>query len=114
MSSALSAYAALGLAIVLEVAGSAFLQRSEQFTRFWPTLAMAILYAGSFYCLSHAIKAMPLSVAYAVWGGVGIILTAAASYFLFQQMLDLAAIIGIALIVSGVFVINLFSQTAVH
>ncbi|MBD9624703.1 multidrug efflux SMR transporter [Ensifer sp. ENS06] len=114
MNSAIFAYAALGLAIILEVAGTVFLQRSAQFTRLWPTLAMAVLYAGSFYSLTHAIKAMPLSVAYAVWGGVGIILTATVGYVVFRQALDFAAIVGIALIVSGVFVINLFSQTAVH
>jgi small multidrug resistance pump len=114
MSSAIFAYAALSLAIVLEVAGSVFLQKSAQFTRLWPTLAMGAFYAGSFYSLTYAIKAMPLSIAYGIWGGIGIILTAAASYFVFKQTLDLAAIMGIALIVSGVLVINLFSQTAVH
>jgi len=114
MSSAISAYAALSLAIVLEVAGSVFLQKSGQFTRLWPTLAMGALYAGSFYSLTHAIKAMPLSIAYGIWGGVGIILTAAVSYFVFKQTLDFAAIMGIALIVSGVLVINLFSQTTIH
>jgi len=114
MSSAIFAYAALSLAIVLEVAGSVFLQKSAQFTRLWPTLAMGAFYAGSFYSLTYAIKAMPLSIAYGIWGGIGIILTAAVSYFVFKQTLDFAAIMGIALIVSGVLVINLFSQTAVH
>jgi small multidrug resistance pump len=114
MNSAFTAYAALALAIALEVAGSVFLQKSMQFTRAWPTLAMGVLYAGSFYSLTHAIKAMPLSIAYAIWGGVGIILTAAVGYVVFKQAIDFAAIVGIALIVSGVFVINLFSQTAVH
>lgn len=114
MNSAVFAYAALGLAIILEVAGSVFLQKSVQFTRLWPTLAMVALYAGSFYSLTHAIKAIPLSIAYAIWGGAGIILTATVSYVIFRQALDFAAIVGIALIVSGVFVINLFSQTAVH
>ncbi|OCP00661.1 MULTISPECIES: multidrug efflux SMR transporter [unclassified Ensifer] len=114
MNSAVTAYFALGLAIALEVAGTMFLQKSMQFTRAWPTLAMVVLYAGSFYSLTHAVKAMPLSIAYAIWGGVGIILTAAVGYVVFKQAIDLAAVVGIGLIVSGVFVINLFSQTAVH
>ena len=56
----------------------------------------------------------PLSIAYAIWGGIGIILTATVSFVLFRQMLDAAAFVGIGLIVSGVVVINLFSQTTAH
>lgn len=114
MTSAFNAYAALALAIVLEVTASAFLQHSAQFTRPWPTLAMVLFYVASFYTLSVAIRVIPLSIAYAIWGGVGIILTATVSFVLFRQMLDAAAFVGIALIVSGVVVINLFSQTTVH
>lgn len=114
MTSAFHAYAALALAIVFEVTASAFLQQSAQFTRPWPTLAMVVFYVVSFYALSIAIRVIPLSIAYAIWGGVGIILTATVSFVLFRQMLDAAAFVGIALIVSGVVIINLFSETTVH
>ncbi|MGY4436836.1 small multidrug resistance pump [Bradyrhizobium sp. F1.13.1] len=114
MTSAFNAYTALALAIVLEVTASAFLQQSVQFTRLWPTLAMVLFYVASFYALSVAIRVIPLSIAYAIWGGVGIILTATVSFVLFRQMLDAAAFVGIALIVSGVVVINLFSASTVH
>lgn len=114
MTSAFNAYAALALAIVFEVTASAFLQQSAQFTRPWPTLAMVLFYVASFYALSVAIRVIPLSIAYAIWGGVGIILTATVSFVLFRQMLDAAAFVGIGLIVSGVVVINLFSQTTAH
>jgi small multidrug resistance pump len=114
MNPAFAAYTALALAIIFEVAASAFLQQSEQFTRPWPTLAMVLLYAASFYSLSIAIRVIPLSIAYAIWGGLGIILTATVSFVMFRQMLDAAAFVGIALIVSGVVVINLFSETTVH
>jgi len=114
MTSAFNAYIALALAIVFEVIASAFLQQSAQFTRPWPTLAMVLFYVASFYALSVAIRVIPLSIAYAIWGGVGIILTATVSFVLFRQMLDAAAFVGIALIVSGVVVINLFSQTTAH
>ena len=110
----LQSYAALALAIVFEVTASAFLQQSAQFTRPWPTLAMVLFYVASFYALSVAIRVIPLSIAYAIWGGVGIILTATVSFVLFRQMLDAAAFVGIGLIVSGVVVINLFSQTTAH
>ncbi|BAR61587.1 small multidrug resistance pump [Bradyrhizobium diazoefficiens] len=113
MTSAFNAYTALALAIVSEVIASAFLQQSAQFTRPWPTLAMVLFYVASFYALSVA-RVIPLSIAYAIWGGVGIILTATVSFVLFRQMLDAAAFVGIGLIVSGVVIINLFSETMVH
>lgn len=108
------AYGALALAIVSEVAGSAFLQRSEQFTRLVPTLAMAAFFGASFFFLAQALKAMPLGVAYAIWGGLGIILTAIVSVVVFRQVLDAAALIGIGLIISGVVVMQVFSQTTTH
>jgi small multidrug resistance pump len=114
MTPALNAYTALALAIIFEVTASAFLQQSAQFTRPWSTLAMVLFYVASFYALSVAIRVIPLSIAYAIWGGIGIILTATVSFVLFRQMLDAAAFVGIALIVSGVVVINLFSGTTVH
>lgn len=114
MPSIVTAYIALSLAIVLEVTGSTFLQKSEQFTRVWPTAAMALCYVASFYALSQALKVLPLGIAYAIWAGLGIILTATISYFVFRQALDLAAWIGIGLIVSGVIVMNLFSRTIGH
>jgi len=114
MTSAFTSYVALALAILFEVTASAFLQQSSQFTRPWPTLAMVLFYVASFYALSVAIRIIPLSIAYAIWGGVGIILTATVSFVLFRQMLDAAAFVGIGLIVSGVVVINLFSQTTAH
>jgi small multidrug resistance pump len=107
-------YAHLAAAVVCEVSGTAFLQKSQQFTKLGPTLGCLLLYAASFYALAHALKAVPLGVAYAIWGGVGIILTAMVGFVLFRQALDAAAIIGIAMIVSGVLVMNLFSQAIGH
>jgi small multidrug resistance pump len=107
-------YGFLMLAIICEVIGTAFLMKSEQFTRLVPTFIMTILYIGSFYFLSQTLKTIPLGVAYAIWGGVGIVLTAIISTIVFKQSLDTAAIVGIALIISGVIVINVFSQTVGH
>ena len=75
---------------------------------------MVLLYVASFYALSVTIRVVPLSIAYAIRGGVGIILTATVPFVLFRQILDAAALVGIDLIVSGVVVIKLFSKTAVH
>ena len=108
------AYVLLGLAIIAEVTGSTFLVKSEGFTRLGPSLAVVVLFCMAFYLLSQVIKVIPLGIAYAIWAGVGIILTAIVGYVIFQQALDLPAFIGIALIIAGVVVINLFSQTAGH
>jgi small multidrug resistance pump len=107
-------YAALGCAIVLETIGTALLQQSQQFTKPWPTLGMAVCYILSFYFLSHALKAMPVGIAYAIWSGLGIVLISAVSYFAFRQALDLAAIIGIGFILTGVVIVNAFSTSASH
>ncbi|MGA0615166.1 DMT family transporter [Paracoccus sp. KR1-242] len=107
-------YATLIVAIVLEVTGTTFLQRSEQFTRLVPTLMMGLCYAGSFYFLSHALRAMPLGIAYAIWSGLGIVLVSLIGLFVFGQRLDVAAIIGLGLIIAGVIVVNLFSGSISH
>ena len=114
MNPVLIGYGFLMLAIVCEVLGTALLMKSEQFTRLVPTLMMTVLYIGSFYFLSQTLKTLPLGIAYAIWGGVGIVLTAIIGVTVFKQTIDMPAMIGIALIISGVIVINVFSQTVGH
>lgn len=114
MNPILSAYALLALAIISEVIGSTFLVKSEGFTKLTPSIVVVILFAFAFYLLSQVIKVIPLGIAYAIWAGVGIVLTALVGYFIFKQTLDLAAMLGISLIVAGVVVINLFSNSAGH
>ena len=107
-------YATLLVAIVLEVIGTTFLQRSEQFTRLVPTLVMGLCYAASFYFLSLALRSMPLGIAYAIWSGLGIVLISLIGWRVFGQALDLPAMIGLALIIAGVMVVNLFSKSMPH
>jgi small multidrug resistance pump len=114
MSASTMAYAALAAAIAFEVAGTTLLQKSEQFTRVAPTLGMAACYAAAFFLMSVALKAMPLGVVYAIWSGVGIVVTALIGALLFKQHLDLPAMVGIAMIVGGVVVMQAFSATAGH
>ena len=71
-------------------------------------------YAAAFYCLSVVLKNIPVGIAYAIWSGVGIILITLIGFFVFKQHLDLAAIIGLALIIAGVVVINVFSNSVSH
>lgn len=110
----MQSWAALGVAIVLEVAGSSFLLKSAQFTKLVPTAMTLVLYALAFYMLSFALRHIPLGVAYAIWSGVGIVLTAAISVVVFRQSLDLAALVGIGFIMTGVIIMNAFSRMAAH
>ena len=109
-----SPYVPLLLAISLEVLGTSMLQRSEQFTRLWPTVAMAVCYLASFYLLSVTLKVLPLGVAYAIWSAFGVALVALIGWVVFGQRLDGPAVLGLALIVTGVVIINVFSKSVGH
>ena len=108
------AYGALFVAIICEVVGTSFMKQSEQFTRLVPSLVTAITYACAFYFLSVTLRTIPVGIAYAIWSGVGIVLITAIGRFAFKQHLDLAAYIGLALIIAGVIVVNVFSKSDVH
>lgn len=105
-------YVFLGLAIVFEVLGSCFMKSSDGFTKWLPSTVVVVAYITCFYFLSLALRTIPLGVAYAIWAGLGIVLTAAVSVFVFKQKLDLAAIVGIIFIIIGVVIMNFFSKTA--
>ncbi|MFN3837987.1 MAG: multidrug efflux SMR transporter [Brevundimonas sp.] len=107
-------WAALLGAIALEVAGTTLLQASQQFSRPWPTAGMAVCYGLAFYLLSIALRQMPVGIAYAIWSGLGVVLISIIGTVAFRQRLDLPAIAGLAMIVGGVVVINLFSKTVGH
>lgn len=107
-------WAALLGAIALEVAGTSLLQASQQFTRAWPTAGVAVCYGLAFYLLSIALRQMPVGIAYAIWSGLGVVLISVVGAAVFRQRLDLPAMAGLAMIVGGVVVINLFSKTVGH
>ncbi len=107
-------YVYLITAIVLEVIGTSALQASEQFTKPKPLIFTALGYAGSFYFLSLVLRTMPVGIAYAIWSGLGIVLITLAGLVWFGQKLDVAAVIGLALIIAGVGTINLFSSSVTH
>lgn len=107
-------YLFLSLAIVLEVIGSGFMKASDGFSKMIPTTITIVAYIACFFFFSQALKSIPLGIAYAIWGGLGIVLTAVISVVIFKQSLDLPAIIGIILIVLGVVVMNVFSKTNVN
>ena len=77
-------------------------------------MIVVVGYGVAFYCLSMVLKTIPVGVAYAVWSGLGIVLISIVGLVMFGQKLDLAAIVGMLLIVSGVVVMNVFSKTVGH
>lgn len=107
-------WAALLGAIGLEVVGTTLLQQSQQFSRPWPTAGMAVCYGLAFYLLSVALKQMPVGIAYAIWSGLGVVAISVIGAVVFRQRLDLPAVAGLAMIVGGVMIINVFSKTVVH
>jgi small multidrug resistance pump len=101
---------ALALAIGTEVVATSALKASEGFTRLVPAAVVVVGYAVSFWCLSLALKTIPVGIAYAIWSGAGIVLIALIAWWLYGQTLDAAALLGIGLILAGVVVIQLFSK----
>ena len=98
----------LAISICLEIVATNLLKVSDGFTKLLPTIGSLTLYAISFY---FVFRTLSVGLVYAIWSGVGIVLTAIVAYFAFGQKIDTAGLIGMALIISGVLVINLFSQT---
>lgn len=103
-------YVLLGGAIACEVVATTLLKTSNGFSRLWPSVGTVLGYAVSFYLLSLTLRTVPTGIAYAIWSGVGVVLISLAAWAVHGQKLDGAAVAGIALIVSGVLVINLFSK----
>jgi small multidrug resistance pump len=114
MRASLSSYGFLLAAIVFETIGTSFLKQSEQFTRLVPSLATCLCYVGAFYLLSLSLKTIPVGIAYAIWSGIGIVLISIIGVVAFKQHLDLAACLGLGLIIAGVAVVNLFSKSIAH
>ena len=107
-------YIYLAIAVLAEVAGTSFLKATEGFTRPGPTAFVLVAYGLAFWMLSMSLKTMTVAVVYALWCGAGIVLIALIGWFLLKQPLDLPALIGIGLILAGVVVINLFSNSVRH
>jgi small multidrug resistance pump len=107
-------YLYLCLAIVAEVIGTSALKASDGFTKLLPSLVTALGYAVAFYCLALTLRSIPVGVAYAIWSGVGIVLISLVAFFVYGQRLDLPAVLGMALIVAGVVLMNGFSKASVH
>lgn len=107
-------YLYLSVAIAAEVIATSALKASNGFTRPLPTTVVVLGYGIAFYFLSLVLKTVPVGVAYAIWSGAGVVLIALVGWLLLKQSLDAPALAGMALIVAGVAVIQLFSRSAAH
>lgn len=101
-------YLYLALAIVGEIIGSSLLKASEGFSKLYPTIGVIIAFVGCFFFLSLSLKTIPLNTAYALWAGLGLVLTTVISVLVWKEKLNMASIAGITLILVGVVILNLF------
>jgi len=106
----MSAWVYLSVAIVSEVFGTTFLKQSDGFSKLAPTLAALAGYAVALFALSRAVQDIELGVAYAIWAGAGTALIVLLGWLVFKQSIDVAAVVGVLLIIAGVVVINVFSE----
>ncbi|WP_270172697.1 DMT family transporter [Paenibacillus sp. SYP-B4298] len=102
----------LGLAIIFEVAGTTSMKLSDGFTNLVPSILLLVLYLTSLVFLTLALKRIEVSVAYAVWSGMGIVIISVMGLFYFNEQLSLAKVIAILLIIIGVVTLNLSEGTS--
>ena len=107
-------YLYLALAIISEVAGTIALKASAEFTNLIPSLIVVAGYCISFYLMTLVLRVIPIGVTYAVWSGLGIVLVAIIGAFLYKEIPDIPAIIGMGLIILGVLSIHFFSKSIGH
>ena len=103
-------YLFLALSIVSEVIATTMLKFSEAFTILGPSIAVAVGYGISFYSLSLCLKTLPLSLAYAIWSGIGTALTVIVGIVVWGDIFNLYSALGIILIIGGVILLNIGSQ----
>lgn len=103
----MNGYAYLTISIMAEIFGTTMLKMSAGFTNLLPSLGVIIGYGISFYMLGLTLKTIPLSLAYAIWSGVGTALTALIGVLLWDELLSLLKLSGLVLIIGGVILLNL-------
>ncbi|MDR5905365.1 MULTISPECIES: DMT family transporter [Halomonadaceae] len=107
-------YLFLALAIIAEVIATSALKASNEFTRLWPSVLVVVGYATAFYMLTLVLRTLPVGIAYAFWAGLGIVLVTLIGIVLYGEVPDVPALLGLAMIVGGVVVIQVFSKVSAH
>ncbi|MFI9025832.1 DMT family transporter [Streptomyces sp. NPDC053560] len=101
------AYVTLGAAILVEVLATTAMKYSEGFTKLWPSLGTAVGYLVAFVLLAQTLKTMSVGTTYAIWSGAGTAVIAAIGMLFLGEAANAARLIGIALIIGGVVMLNL-------
>jgi multidrug resistance protein EbrB len=96
----------LSISIIGEIFATTMLKMSNGFTILFPSIGVIVGYVLSFYCLSICLKTIPLSLAYAIWSGVGTALTALIGVFVWGELFNTLMLSGIILIIGGVILLN--------
>jgi small multidrug resistance pump len=107
-------YILLVLAIGAEIFATASLKKANGFTVWLPSVLSVVGYGLSAFFLSGALKQIPIGVAYSIWASLGIVCSVLIGYFLYNQKIDFAGSIGVALIIAGVITVSGFSKTIAH
>ena len=102
-------YLILTVAIFFEVGGTMLLPVSQNFTKIVPTTILAVLYLSSFYLITFVVDKIPIAIVYATWSGLGVFTIAILGYIFFKQTLSWQSVLGLFLIVIGVFLVNSFT-----
>ncbi len=102
------AYINLALAIILELLGTSLLKTTKGFTVLLPTLFCLLSYGFCFFFFARSLNELNLSIAYALWCGIGIVVSTLVSVLIYKEAITPWGIVGILLILIGVVILNLF------
>lgn len=102
----MNGYIPLTFAIISEVFGTTMLKLSDGFTNILPSIGVIIGFSCAFYCLSLSLKSLSLSLAYAIWSGVGTALTAVLGVLIWNDPFTFVTFIGLVAIIGGVVLLN--------
>jgi len=108
------AYIYLAIAVFGEVVATSSLKESAEFTRLVPSILVVVGYSAAFYFMMLTLRTIPVGITYAIWSGLGIVLVAVVAAVWHKQIPDVPAMLGMALIIAGVVVIQLFSKMVQH
>jgi small multidrug resistance pump len=107
-------YLLLAVAILSELLGTTALELSDGFSRPLPSLGVVVGYGLAFYLLSLTLEELPVGAVYTTWAALGIVGVASIGVVLFDEPIDLAGVAGMALVLCGVYVVNVVSEMSVH
>ena len=108
--SLISSYLFLGLAVILGVTSNSFAKSAEGFTLLFPSIITGITIVMCMYALSMVMKNIPMGITYASFAGLTIIATVIVGIIRFNQIPNLYSLIGLALIIAGVLMVNLLGS----